>query len=289
MRSCLVIVAGLVLASTTLISSVRADNNILGLPQDAFSNQGSLVICGGGRTPDAACDEFVRLAGGSKARLVLIPSAYPYDSMDRIQRRFSSWRKYRVASFDFLDAHSREEANSAKFLRPLEQATGVWIPGGYQARLTALYGGTKAEKLIRQVLERGGVVGGTSAGAAVMSEVMIRYGTSSEAVISRGFGLLSQAVVDQHFSQRGRHARLLDVIEDRPETIGLGIDEQTALVVCGNHLHVLGNSRVTVYIPTAHQTNIVYRLKAGEEAELVPRDKSAKDIRANVNLVRKSS
>jgi cyanophycinase len=107
------------------------------------------------------------------------------------------------------------------------------------------------------VLERGGVVGGTSAGAAAMSQVMIRFGRTATPSIGAGFGLLAGAVVDQHFSQRKRETRLLGVLKQHADLIGLGVDERTALIVSGNKLRVVGDNVVSL------------RLNPGEQAELV--------------------
>ena len=115
-----------------------------------------------------------------------------------MRARYSSWREYRTASLDYLDAQSRDEADAAKFLAPLKKATGIWIGGGSQSRLARLYGGTKTEAAIIDVLNRGGAVGGTSAGAAIMSQRMIRQVPSTrEVVVDRGFALLTGAIVDQ--------------------------------------------------------------------------------------------
>ena len=275
----------LFLAASLLSSPLRAEENILGLPEPAVASKGSLVLAGGGRTTAQIRTEFIRLAGGSKAKIVLIPSACTYSSMEYIKQYFSLWQECSIASLEFLDAASREQADSLEFVRPLATATGVWMPGGYQGRLTELYSGTRVEHAIRQVFERGGVVGGTSAGAAVVSQVMILEGTDCEVVTSRGFGMISGAVVDQHFSQRGRHARLLRVLEDHPDLLGLGVDEDTALVVQGNHLRVLGESRVTLCVPAAacHAT-VVYRLQAGEDVELALPGTTAHELQLRVAL-----
>lgn len=279
--------AALVLATVVWAAALRAEESILGLPEAAMAGKGSLLIVGGGRTTDDIRREFIRLAGGRQARIVLIPSAGEFESLDEIKEYFSVWRQFDVASLDFLDAHSRGEADSAEFIRALQCATGVWMPGGRQDRLMRLYGGTLAERAIRQILERGGVVGGTSAGAAVMSRVMIVEGSYNDVVTSRGFGLLDGAVVDQHFSQRSRHARLLKVLEQNPGLLGLGVDEQTALVVCGNRLRVVGESRVIVCIPTESQrATVVHRIRPGEEVELVLPGAAAREIQMRVALRR---
>lgn len=263
--------AGFVWAVVVAMTPIWAAENLLGLPDAVVAAKGSLVIVGGGSTTEQIREEFIRLAGGPNARIVLIPSAATFDSVEAMKDYFSCWREYPVASLEFLDAADRQQANSPEFIRPLQSATGVWMPGGSQGRLADLYAGTLVEQALLQVLGRGGVVGGTSAGAAVMSRLMILEGTNCDATLSRGFGFLQGAVVDQHFSQRGRYGRLLKVLEEHPGLLGLGIDESTALVVEGNHLRVLGESRVTVCIPAeAHRATLVYRLKSGEDVELTP-------------------
>jgi len=251
-----------------LAPAVRAEEpNALGLPPQAFANKGTLVICGGGRTPEPIYKEFVDLAGGRKARIVLITSAYPYRDQEHVERRLSGWKNMGADSVVFLDAKSRDEADSARFVRPLEEATAVWLAGGSQSRLMRLCGGTRTERAVREVLNRGGVVAGYSAGAAAMSQLMIRYGATS-AVLGEGIGLLNGAVVDQHFTQRGRYSRLLGVLEENPGVVGIGVDEGTAAVVQRNQLRVLGNSQVSVCVPLRGQGTAVYRLKPSQTADL---------------------
>ena len=270
LRACAVLILGSILAVPVGAGdAIDLTENPLGLPDAAVAQGGSLVIGGGGDLPDEVYDEFVRLAGGKHGRIVLIPSAYPYGDPDIVRSRFSGWHSYDLESFDFLDADTRDEAEDPAFSQVLADATGVWIPGGYQGRVMNLYGGTPVETAIRGVLERGGAVGGTSAGAAVISQVMIRYGSSTQAEVDSGLGLLRRAVVDQHFSQRGRHGRLLGVLEDHPKLIGVGVDECTALVVRRNQLRVLGESNVTLYVPSQTEGALwTYRLKPGSESKL---------------------
>ncbi|HTU27427.1 MAG TPA: cyanophycinase, partial [Pirellulales bacterium] len=213
--------------------------------------------------------EFVRLAAGPKAKIVVIPTAKEWPNREAMEGRFAAWREMSVSKLDFLDTGSREEANAEDFAKPLEDATGVWISGGSQGRLADIYGGTKVEEALKGVLERGGIIGGTSAGAAIMSRLMIRYG-SPKAVVDAGFSFLSQAVVDQHFLRRHRQERLLGVLNEHPEMIGLGIDEGTALVVEGDHLRVMGQSEVVVCKQAAgEESPWVQTLKPGEEVDLV--------------------
>ncbi len=151
-----------------------------------------------------------------------------------------------------------------EYVRPLREATGVWIGGGKQQFLTDAYLGTEVERQLKALLERGGVIGGTSAGAAVMTRVMINSGRT-EAKLGQGFDFLPGAVVDQHFLKRNRLPRLLGVLRKHPDLIGLGIDEQTALVVDvrGKRIHVIGNSYVVACVPESSTS------KAGDPS-LVP-------------------
>jgi cyanophycinase len=209
--------------------------------------RGALVIVGGGRvTPDIE-RAFVTLAGGKAARVVVVPTASGYADDPRESRSFTErWRKAGAASVALLHTRKRAEADTEAFVKPLREATGVWLSGGDQSRLTAAYGGTAVERELKQLVGRGGVVGGTSAGAAVMSELMITGGRR-EATTGKGFGLLKGVVVDQHFLKRDRVVRLLGVLERAQGPIGVGIDEATAVVVRGDELEVVGDSYVMAF------------------------------------------
>src|SRR5262249_13414274 len=142
---------------------------------------------------------------------------------------FEFWKSQDVASVVLLHAHSREEADRPDFVKPLALATGVWLSGGDQSRLAAVYHGTAVEKELVRLLGRGGVIGGPAAGASILGALMITGGNPA-ARVGEAFGLLPGVVIDQHFSQRNRLGRLLRVLADNPRYVGLGIDEQTAVV-----------------------------------------------------------
>ncbi|HEV3006870.1 MAG TPA: cyanophycinase [Pirellulales bacterium] len=209
---------------------------------------GKLFICGGGTLPGELYRQFVDLSGGSAARVVVITTASALADSDRIQATLNVWRELPMANLTVLHTRSRETADEAQFVKPLTDATGVWFGGGDQNRLIDTYLGTATEREIRGVLTRGGVVGGTSAGAAVMSPVMIRRDKPT-VECGAGFGFLPGTVVDQHFLKRNRKKRLLQVLEEHRDFLGLGIDEGTALVVSGGRLRVLGESQVLVCWP----------------------------------------
>jgi len=210
--------------------------------------KGTLVIVGGGATPDDVHHRFLDLAGGANAHLVVIPTANPNADHYQSLKSFFYWRSIKVQSVRFLHTRSRELANDPVFVRPLTQATGVWFCGGDQSRVLAAYHGTAVERELHHVLDRGGVIGGTSAGAAIMSPVMITGGRT-EASVGTGFGFLPGFVVDQHFKQRNRFSRLASVLRKHPRLFGLGIDERTAVIVHGHSLTVMGQSNARLYFP----------------------------------------
>ena len=207
-------------------------------------SSGSLVIVGGGRIPDTIRDRFMALAGGKAARLVIIPTASSAaDKREEDEGYLEPWRKYGPEKLTLLHTRSRVTADDPAFVKPITDATAVWFDGGDQVELMAPYRGTAVEREFKALLARGGVIGGSSAGAAVMSDVMIEGG-NPKAQVGRGFGFVTSAVFDQHFLKRNRINRLLGVLADRPHLIGLGIDEGTAFVRQGDKWSVLGRSFV---------------------------------------------
>ena len=235
---------------------------------DARDCGGSLMIVGGGAvTPDIR-KQFIELAGGVHARIVLIPGSDPTPEGE--QQLLSPWRSSGVSSVVLLNARNRAMANDPAFCEPLAQATGVWFGGGYQALLAERYVDTALQKCLHDVLQRNGVVGGCSAGAALLSRVMIRDGDTTP-VEARGLDLISDAIVDQHFLARNRLWRLEQMLAAHPGLIGLGVDEATALVI---HLRnwrvsVVGESYVLACLPGSegHATRIEV-LKPGDDVML---------------------
>ncbi|MFN0051288.1 MAG: cyanophycinase [Planctomycetales bacterium] len=232
---------------------------------------GTLFICGGGKLPDPALLRFVEMAGGERAHLVVITTASETADSAEVDFRIDFWKKARMAEMTVLHTRSRDVADDPEFYRPLTTATAVWFIGGHQNRLTDAYQGTKTEQAIREVLGRGGIVGGTSAGAAVMSPVMI-LGGNPRADIGEGFGFLPGTVVDQHFLKRKRQDRLVNVLTAHPKLVGVGIDEGTALVVQGRKMWVLreSESNVVAYLaPVDGKPARTMTLTPGDEMDLV--------------------
>ncbi|MFN0054386.1 MAG: cyanophycinase [Planctomycetales bacterium] len=234
----------LIAVAAPILAAEPLTNPELAPPFDPAGIRGSLVICGGGRLPDEVRDEFVKLAGGKEARLVIIPTASDDDSVVADAAEVAEiWKSRGIETIATLHTRSHDQANDPAFVEPLKEATGVWITGGRQSQIAAAYSGTLVEKELHALLDRRGVVGGTSAGAACQSRIMIVRGKIHE---TPGLGLIPGAIIDQHFLARDRKARLLDALEQYPALIGLGIDEGTALVLEGRSLRCLGDSTVTV-------------------------------------------
>lgn len=232
---------------------------------------GALVICGGGKLPAAIRHRFCTLAGGADARIVVIPTATARaDHAEYLDHVLDDWKECGVGSVRLLHTRSRTMADDPAFVKPLREATGVWFTGGDQTYLTKAYLGTAVERRLKELLGRGGVIGGTSAGAAVMSGVMIAGGLT-KADVSQGFDFLAGAVIDQHFLKRNRVERLVGVLSAHPTLVGLGIDEQTALVVDvrEHHLSVIGDSYVVACVPDSEHKSVRLKfLKSGDQTDL---------------------
>lgn len=218
-------------------------------------SKGTLFIVGGGILHYRVMDRFIELAGGNEARIVLISSASYYADHD-IEGRLSGWydrlADNEIASFDILHTRSRDEADTPEFSKVLDTATAVWFIGGNQNMVAPIYLGTKTEERMHALLARGGLIGGTSAGAAIMSRCMIADG-KTEPILSTGFGFLPGVIVDQHFRKRNRIDRLKRALELRPGLVGIGIDEGTALVVQGRSMEVIGESDVSMCLLASNE------------------------------------
>jgi cyanophycinase len=215
---------------------------------------GQLVIIGGAEDKDEECGvlrEFVRLAGGWRARLVIISVASdaPAEVAGIYEKTF---RRLGVRQVRALEVAGRADANGEGAVVAIEAATGVFFTGGNQLRITRLLGGTRLDTALHCGHERGLVVAGTSAGAAMMSSVMIVGSAPTMTLragvveLGSGLGFLPGVLIDQHFEQRGRLRRLLAAIAQHPHELGLGIDEDTGVVVDGRAFEVVGSGSVTV-------------------------------------------
>lgn len=212
------------------------------------------VVLAGGMFIDPMGEEFVRLAGGEKARLVLIPTAYGPTEEEGVEQFYELWGKFNPAKITVLHTRDRALANDAKFVEPLREATGVWFLGGVQSRLTDVYSGTLLHEEVRRLVARGGAIGGNCAGAMALGETMIVGGDEDDededAVVLRpGLGIIPKMVADSHVLERNRLERLRGVIEEHPDHFGVGIDSSTAVIIDHGQLRVVGKSYVTTIVP----------------------------------------
>ncbi|HZT56061.1 MAG TPA: cyanophycinase, partial [Burkholderiaceae bacterium] len=240
---------------------------------------GARIIAGGGTLPAAVHARFVELAGGEHAHIVLMPGASATaDDADARSKSLADWqREFPQARFAVLHTRDRATADSDAFAEPLRTASGVWFGGGDQQRLADAYLGTGVERELQALLARGGVVGGTSAGAAIQSRTMIADGNPVP-VMSQGFDFVPHGIVDQHFVKRNRLPRLLAALHDHPGHFGLGVDEGTAIEVRGRELRVFGDSKALLVLAAgAGRPQRVLELVAGDHADLVSWQRAARD------------
>src|ERR1700736_4719660 len=219
---------------------------------DASAPQRLAPTTDGGPVGPVMVSRFVQLAGGDQARIVVISTASALgDAATELYRQIFS--RLGVARVTGLRPETREEANDPRAVEALKDATGIFMTGGNQLRLSSVIGGTKLGAAILDAHGRGVVVAGTSAGASAVATHMMAFGSSGAtpkhrmAHVSVGLGLLVNVVVDQHFEQRTRLGRLLAVVAQSPSLIGLGLDEDTAAIIDANDiLEVIGRGSVTI-------------------------------------------
>ncbi|BAZ42478.1 cyanophycinase [Calothrix sp. NIES-4101] len=217
-------------------------------------SQRQLLIIGGAEDKEYDCiilREFVRRAGGIKARIVIMTAAteLPREVGENYIRVFE---RLGAESVRIIDTESREDASSSTALEAINEATGIFFTGGDQARITSIIKDTDLDHTIHKRYAEGVIIAGTSAGAAVMPDVMIVEGESQTNAriniveLGPGMGFLPGVVIDQHFSERGRLGRLISALAQQPAILGFGIDENTAMAVTGNQFEVIGEGVITV-------------------------------------------
>jgi len=232
-------------------------------------DRGTLLIAGGGGKQGAAIfRKFVELAGGNTARIVIVPTAMSsdpnYDYQNPGVAKFAR-DKLKLKHVTVLHTHDRREADTREFVRPLKTANGVWFSGGRQWRFADSYLGTRSEKEFHRVLKRGGVIGGSSAGASIQADFLVRGDSRTNRIMigdhQRGLGFIENCAIDQHVIKRGRQMGLVKVLTDpdgkmlrrfdREDLLGIGIDEDTAIIVRKNTFEVFGkpDAAVLIYDP----------------------------------------
>jgi cyanophycinase len=296
-------------ARQIIADSSAHSKNPLGMPEPLDpAHPGCVVLHGGGNT-DEIIDLLPRLTASAKPRLVHCPAARescrPSAECNgaklaaRLEDVFSPWRDLqksnRLSQLEFLTTNTSDDANRAEFVKPLAQADALWFCGGDQKPLAELLVDrqqpTQFQREAQNIVRRGGVVGGTSAGLAIMPEIMIEGGEAADgrpehANLSRGLGLMKYALAEQHFDARtGRIERLTGLLRDHKRLgnfsptsepsrlIALAVEEDTALIAQRNRVRVAGRNLAHVFLQSKDPREITWHaLKSGDAAVIAERD-----------------
>ena len=240
------------------------------------------MIHGGGRITPEERARFVELAGGANASLVVIPTASTNGdiNLDAVQKHFAN--EFGLNHVIVLHTRDRKLADSTEFVEPLRHASCVWFEGGRQWRLVDAYLGTRVEREIKALLARGGIVGGSSAGATIQGSFLVRGASATPdnpdgdntimmaAGHEVGFGLLTDSAIDQHVIVRHRENDLAAVIAAHPQLLGIGIDQDAAILVHGNLFEVMGG-KVLIHDGKKHGDKPYLTLSTGDKFNLKAR------------------
>jgi len=279
----------------TLICAFTFVNPGYTIPQNLSSKanntigpkHGALIIAGGALRDSTVYERFVELAGGKEARIIVIPTAGEDTSFARegyFQSLSKTFAKFGVPKCIVLHTKDPNEANSPEFYKKIDEASAIWFNGGRQWRLADSFLNTESHRAMLRLLERGGVIGGSSAGATIQGSYLFRGDTKTNTILcgdhEEGLGFISNIAIDQHVLARNRQFDLFEAIEKYPELLGIGIDENTAIEVHANEFKVLGKHYVLVYdgkfyssdrggyVETSNGSPPFYFLKPGQRYDM---------------------
>jgi cyanophycinase len=223
--------------------------------------KGILLIVGGGTLTGTGIQEkFIELAGGKDKKFVIVPTAGGNRDNDGKLREYKeedvikTWKALGVSNVHMLHTADPKVANTPEFAEVLTNANAVWFNGGRQWNIVDSYANTLTEREFEKVLERGGVIGGSSAGATIQGQFLVRGAKDgNETVIApepehrAGFAFLKKSAIDQHINTRGRWDDLIPLIKQFPDLLGIGLSEKTAIIVDGDRFEVMGAWKVAVH------------------------------------------
>ena len=232
---------------------------------------GTLLILGGGPISEKLYTKFMELAGGPDAPIIVIPTAISSDTLseDYLEKIKNAYINKGFTDVTVLHTRDPEEANSDDFILPIKKATGIWFSGGRQWRHADSYLNTKSHMAFKDLLDRGGVIAGSSAGATIQGSYLARGDTEKNTIMMGdhevGFGFISNVAIDQHLLARNRQFDMFEILDNRPELLGIGLDEKTGIVVQGNRFRVFGESYVAIYDGTrwSAERDTIYQLPEG--------------------------
>jgi cyanophycinase len=223
--------------------------------------KGTLVIVGGGNLNGSGINEkFIELAGGKEKNFVIVPTAGGNRNQQgelikyEEERIIAPWIRLGVKNVKMLHTHDPKVADTEEFAKVLRTADAVWFNGGRQWNIVDSYVNTLTYREFHKVLERGGVIGGSSAGATIQGEYLVRGDTSGPDVMmtaepnhQEAFKFLRKVAIDQHINTRNRWDHLIPVIQKYPQLLGIGLSESTAIIVKGDRFEVMGAWKVAVH------------------------------------------
>lgn len=231
---------------------------------------GTLLVIGGAAS-DIFYEKFKELVGGADAPIVVIPTAVSSDSLtaEDLERFKDSFTSRGFTQVTVLHTRDRIVADSKAFVKPLQDASGIWFSGGRQWRHADSYLDTRAHREFFKLLERGGVIAGSSAGATIQGAYLARGDTRKNTIMmgdhEEGLGFITNVAIDQHLLARNRQFDMFEILENRPELLGIGLDEDTGIIVEGDEFTVFGKSYVAIYDGTrwSAERDTIYKLPAG--------------------------
>jgi len=251
------------LSVTIILMVLRSSPQALALQAQAEYGpaKGTLVIVGGGSTDNTGIiEKFIELAGGADAHFVIIPTAGGNRTADGRLRVYNEdetiapWKRRGLKNVRMLHTHDPKVADTEEFARPLKEANAVWFNGGRQWNIVDSYMSTLTYRELHKVLERGGVIGGSSAGATIQGSYLVRGAVAGPDIVmapepehQAGFGYLRRSAIDQHINTRNRWDDLIPVIKKYADLLGIGLSEGTAIIVSGDKFEVVGAWKVAIH------------------------------------------
>ena len=231
---------------------------------------GTLLIIGGAAS-NIFYEKFMELVGGADAPIVVIPTAMTSDSLTAqyLENFKNGFLKRGFKQVTVLHTRDREEANSQVFVESIRKASGVWFSGGRQWRHADSYLNTLTQEAFFELLSRGGVIAGSSAGATIQGSYLARGDTKMNTIMmgdhEEGLGFVTNVAIDQHLLARNRQFDIFEILENRPELLGIGLDENTGIIVKGDQFSVFGSSYVAIYDGTrwSAERDTIYSLPPG--------------------------
>ena len=265
----LYILFGLFLIQTTDVSAQSKSSTVISKGPD----KGTLIIIGGAARDPLFRQKFMELAGGKKAHIIVVPTAQGAANIKQRDPNYARTKQpfeaLEAASVTVLNTEDPKDANSDEYVNAIKKATGVWFTGGRQWRIADGFLNTRSHEEFNKLLDRGGVIAGSSAGASIQGSYLARGHSAGNTVMMGdhevGLGFLQNTAIDQHLFARNRQFDMFEILDNRPELLGIGLDEDTGIVVQGGSFEVIGNSLVAIYDGTrwSAERNRVYELEKG--------------------------